>query len=95
VLAAGTPDKAIRLADQHAGQIHLLITDVVMPKMNGRELANRLHAAYPDMKIIFMSGYTADIITNQGSLQENLNFLEKPFTMNELANKVREVLESK
>ncbi|NTW98485.1 MAG: response regulator [Geobacteraceae bacterium] len=93
VLTAGTPQEAIRLADEHAGEIHLLITDVVMPKMNGRDLATQLHAAYPDMKIIFMSGYTADIITDQGLLQEDVDFLQKPFKMKELASKVRAVLD--
>ncbi|NTW48547.1 MAG: PAS domain S-box protein [Chlorobiales bacterium] len=95
VLAAGTPEEALRLADEHAGEIHLLITDVVMPKMNGRALANQLHAAYPDMKILFMSGYTADIIASRGMLEGDVNFLQKPFTMMDMGRKIREALDKK
>ena len=70
VLAASTPGEAIRLAGEHAGEIHLLMTDVVMPEMNGRDLAERLHAIYPDLKRLFMSGYTADVIAHHGVLDE-------------------------
>ncbi len=94
VLAAPTPTEAIRLAKEHAGRIHLLVTDVVMPGMNGRELAGRLLQSHPAMKSLYMSGYTADIIAHHGVLDEGVNFLQKPFLAGALAAKVREVLES-
>ncbi len=92
VLAAGTPGEAIRLAEEHAGEIQLLITDVVMPEMNGRDLAERMQSLYPGMKILFMSGYTADVIAHRGVLDEGVNFIQKPFSMKDLAVKVREAL---
>ena len=95
VLAAGTPGEAIGLAEEHASEIHLLITDVVMPEMNGRDLAERLQSLYPGMKILFMSGYTADVIAHRGVLDEGVNFIQKPFSMKDLAVKVREALREK
>ena len=92
VLASHLPEEALRLAGQHKGEIHLLITDVVMPGMSGLELSKKITAKMPQTKLLFMSGYTADIITNHGILADNLNFLQKPFSINELAEKVREVL---
>ncbi|MDK9708930.1 MAG: ATP-binding protein [Desulforhopalus sp.] len=94
VLAAGTPSEGIRLANEYPGQIHLLATDVIMPEMNGRELSARLLESRPEMKCLFMSGYPADIIANQGVLIEGVSFLRKPFSKGELAAKVREALES-
>ncbi|NTV45619.1 MAG: PAS domain S-box protein [Chlorobiales bacterium] len=93
-LSANLPSKALCLVKEYHSKIDLLITDVIMPEMNGRELADQLHAAYPDMKIMFMSGYTADTIANWGILQEDVHFLQKPFTMKDLACKIREVLEA-
>jgi CheY-like chemotaxis protein len=93
VVAATTPDEALRLAGQRAGGIHLLLTDVVMPGMNGRELADRLKAITPGLKCVFMSGYTVDAIVHRGVLDEGVHFLQKPFTLNDLATKVREALE--
>lgn len=92
VLAAETPEKAIALAKEHAGNIQLLLTDVIMPKMNGRDLANHLHSLYPDLKILFTSGYTADSIDQHGMLEEGVRFIQKPFTMQQLEEKVRESL---
>ena len=94
VLAAGTPGEAMRLAGAYSGQIHLLATDVIMPEMNGRELSARLLESRPGIKCLFMSGYTANIIANQGVLEEGVSFIQKPFSKNELAAKVREALES-
>ena len=94
VLAARTPGEAIRLAEEHAGEIHLLMTDVVMPEMNGRDLARTLLSLYPDLKRLFMSGYTANVIAHHGVLDEGVHFIQKPFSMKDLAAKVREVLES-
>jgi PAS domain S-box-containing protein len=93
VLTAGTPDAAIAVAQSHKGRIDLLLTDVVMPQMNGRQLAQRLGEAVPDLKCLFMSGYTANVIAHRGILDEGVNFLQKPFLMAALAAKVREVLD--
>lgn len=92
VLSAGTPGKAIQLAQEHSGEIHLLMTDVVMPEMNGRDLAGNLLALYPNLKRLFMSGYTANVIAHHGLLDEGVNFIQKPFARKDLACKVREVL---
>lgn len=94
VLAAEDPDEALRLAAGHKTKIDLVITDVVMPGMNGRELAARLAEIYPRMECLFMSGYTADVIAHHGILEKNVHFLSKPFSRNELARKVREVLDA-
>ncbi len=93
VLQASTPGEAIRLAREHAGKINLLLTDVIMPEMNGRELAKSLLSLYPDMKRLFMSGYTADVIAHHGLLDEGVRFISKPFSMKGLIAKVREVLD--
>ncbi|NTV46284.1 MAG: PAS domain S-box protein, partial [Chlorobiales bacterium] len=95
VLATETPEEAVRLAEEHAGEIHLLITDVVMPKMNGHDLAIHLHGLYPDMQILYVSGYSANVITEQGMLEKFDDFLQKPFTMKGLAEKIREVMDKK
>ena len=95
VLAAATPEEAIRLAEEHSGKIHLLITDMVMPGMNGRDLAKRFLSIYPAMKCLFMSGYTANMIAHQGILDEGVYFIQKPFSKNDLMAKVRKVLDQK
>ncbi|GFE60667.1 PAS domain-containing sensor histidine kinase [Geobacter sp. AOG2] len=92
VLVASSPGEAIALVEEHASEINLIITDVVMPDMNGRDLAKRLLSLCPDMKILFMSGYTADVIAHRGVLDEGVNFIQKPFSMTVLANKVQEAL---
>jgi CheY-like chemotaxis protein len=92
VLAAGTPAEAVALA-RTANDIHLLITDVVMPGMNGRELAERLAPTRPGLKHLFMSGYTADVIAHRGILNEGVQFIQKPFSRRVLALKVRETLD--
>jgi two-component system, cell cycle sensor histidine kinase and response regulator CckA len=75
VLAAGTPGEAIRLAQEHSGRIDLLMTDVVMPEMNGRDLAKNLLSIYPDIRRLFMSGYTANVIAHHGVLDEGVHFI--------------------
>jgi PAS domain S-box-containing protein len=93
VLATAMPGEAIKLARQHPGEIHLLITDVIMPEMNGVELADRLHSLYPDMKRLFMSGYTADVIAVHGVLDdERLDYIQKPFLSHVLLAKVAKIL---
>jgi len=92
VLSAATPAEAIALAKIHADKIHLLMTDVVMPEMNGRDLARHLIAVYPDVKLLFMSGYTANVIAHQGVLDEGVSFIQKPFSRADLLIKLRSVL---
>jgi CheY-like chemotaxis protein len=93
VLPAHQPDEALRIVEQYDGKIDLLVTDVVMPEMNGKELRYRIGAHHPEIKALFISGYTADVIVHRGILQKNVNFLQKPFTVEKLVNKVREVLD--
>jgi PAS domain S-box-containing protein len=93
VLAAATPGEAIRVAAEHAGEIHLLMTDVVMPEMNGRDLAKRLLSAHPSLRQLFTSGYPANVITHRGVLDEGVHFIQKPYSMKDLAAKLREVLD--
>jgi PAS domain S-box-containing protein len=93
VLAAGCPAEAIRMAGEHAGRIDLLLTDVVMPGMNGRDLAKSLVSTCPGLKRLFMSGYTADIIARHGVMDEGAHFIQKPFSLKDLAAKLREALE--
>jgi PAS domain S-box-containing protein len=93
VLAAGTADNAIRLAREHSCPIHLLLTDVVMPEMNGRDLATRVAALQPGVKSLFMSGYTADIIEQRGVTEGDTHFIQKPFSAKGLAAKVRQALD--
>jgi two-component system cell cycle sensor histidine kinase/response regulator CckA len=80
-------------AEEHSGDLHLLITDVVMPEMNGRELAEQLGTIRPNLKCLYMSGYTADLIAHRGILDEGLNFIQKPFGSDDLAARVRQVLD--
>ena len=94
VLTASTPGRAVNLSQAHAAQIDLLITDVVMPEMNGHELAETLQARFPKLKVLFMSGYTANVIADRGVLDAGVNFLQKPFSNRELAAKVHEILKS-
>ena len=92
VLPANSAGEAISLAREYADEIHLLLTDVVMPEMNGRDLARNLLPLYPHLKRLFMSGYTANVIAHHGVLDEGVHFLQKPFTMQDLAAKIRAVL---
>jgi len=94
VLEADSGEDALKVAQEHEGSIHLLITDVVMTGMNGRELAERLMPLNPEMKVLFMSGYMEDIIAHHGILSSEINFLEKPFSPESLMRKVRTVLDS-
>ena len=94
VLAAATADQAQALAREHSGPIHLLLSDLIMPAMDGLELSGHLQAQRPEMKVLFMSGYSADIISSKGILQEDVHFLPKPMSYDALTGKVREVLDS-
>jgi FixJ family two-component response regulator len=81
------------LAREHTGTIDLLLTDVVMPEMNGRELAARLAEIRPGLRRLFMSGYTADVIASRGVLEEGVEFVQKPFTRKRLVARIRQVLD--
>ena len=94
VIDAGDPATAILISNAHNGPIHLLLTDVVMPGMTGRELANHLSPRRPEMRVLYMSGYTENAIGQNGTLDEGITLLQKPFTLLTLKAKVREVLDS-
>jgi two-component system cell cycle sensor histidine kinase/response regulator CckA len=93
VHAQASPASAIAFVERHGQKIDLLLTDVVMPKMSGRELAEKLAVLRPEMKVLFMSGYTDDTIVHHGALDSGIAFLQKPITPDVLARKVREVLD--
>jgi two-component system cell cycle sensor histidine kinase/response regulator CckA len=92
ILAAHCPAEAIRISESHPGPIHLLVSDVIMPKMNGAQLATVLSAQRPEMKVLYVSGYTDDTIVRHGVLEPGLAFLQKPFSPKTLARKVCELL---
>lgn len=94
VLRADTPGRAIELAREHHDRIHLLMTDVIMPEMNGRDLAKNILPIHPGIKRLFMSGYTADIIAHHGVLDEGVHFIQKPFSLPNMAAMVRDVLDT-
>jgi len=93
VLPADTPAEAVEKAKKYSGAIDLLMTDVVMPEMNGRDLAAKLINLHPNIKLLFMSGYTANVIAHQGVLDDGVAFIQKPFSMADMTMKVREVLD--
>jgi CheY-like chemotaxis protein len=93
VLEAGEGEEALRVAQEHLAEIHLLLTDVVMPRMGGKELADRLKTLRPRVKVLFVSGFPDDAIAQHGILAPSIAFLQKPFSPATLAQKVREVLD--
>ncbi len=95
ILKASTPREAVEQVEKFNGTIHLLITDVIMPEMNGRALADKLQSLYPEMKCLFLSGYTADVISRHGVLGEEMHFIQKPFSRSDIAAKVREMLDDR
>jgi len=94
VLAANSPFEAMATAARHDGSIDLLVTDVIMPELNGRELSRRLQAGHPGLRTLYISGYTANVIAHRGLLEDGIMLVEKPFTRQQLADKVREALTS-
>lgn len=95
VLIASTPSEALRQVKTHRSEIQLVITDVVMPEMNGRELVKIISEINHGLKYLFTSGYMANVIAHHGVLDKGVYFLQKPFSMNDLSYKVREALERK
>jgi DNA-binding response OmpR family regulator len=95
VLVAENGQEAIEVAQKHQGLIHLLLTDVVMPGMSGQELAGRLTTMRPEMKVLYMSGHTNETVLRHGVLETGADLLQKPFMLDDLACKVRAVLEGK
>ena len=94
VLAANSPTAALSVAEVHQGEIQLLLTDVVMPDMNGRDLAKQIQEICPKIKTLYMSGYTANVIAHHGVLDEGINFIQKPFSRTDLSIRIREALDS-
>ncbi len=94
VYPALTSEAALEKAKKYCSSIDLLITDVVMPGMTGRELSEALNKICPDIQTLYMSGYTADIITHRGVLDQGINFIQKPFSLSQLSGKVKDILES-
>jgi PAS domain S-box-containing protein len=95
VMAAGTPAQALQIAALHEGEIHVMLTDVIMPGMSGRDLRDHLARSRPSMACVFMSGYPADVISHHGVLDEDVELLEKPFSKATLAARLRKVLPGK
>lgn len=94
VLSASTPDLALQTCGTHPDPIHLLLTDVIMPSMNGKALADRVRKLRPGIRVLFMSGYTAEALQQKARLSEDLHVLQKPFNRAELAQRVRDALDS-
>ncbi|MEJ2662385.1 MAG: response regulator [Desulfobacteraceae bacterium] len=93
VMSAGSPEAALLKAEAYDGEIHLLVTDVIMPGMNGKDVAEKIRKNRPAMKLLFMSGYTANVIAHRSMLDPGVKFISKPFTVQQLSAKVRKVLE--
>ena len=94
VLSTNFPKEALSIAEEWGDKIDLLITDVIMPDMNGKELSSQILLMRPNIKIIYLSGYTANVIAHHGIIDEGINFLQKPFSRKELSHKIREVLDA-
>jgi len=95
VLEADNEEDALLICQQYKDTIHLMVTDVVMPRISGPELAKLLVVIHPEMKVLYMSGYTDDAIVHHGVLDKGVNYIQKPFTFDGLARKVQEVLDVK
>jgi DNA-binding NtrC family response regulator len=94
VVDADTPDKALSMVEATPGPIHLLVTDMVMPRMNGQELARRIAVLKPEARVVFMSGYSDQTMGDQGTLPPDALFLQKPFTVDALLKTIRRALDA-
>ncbi|RMF87640.1 MAG: response regulator, partial [Nitrospinota bacterium] len=94
VLTAGSGEEALQRCAGHRGPLHLVLTDVVLPQMSGRELVERVQARYPGVRVLYMSGYTDNVVAQRGVLKPGTPFLQKPFTPDTLVRKVREALDT-
>lgn len=94
VIAAATPDELLRCMEDRPERVDLLITDIVMPEMNGRELAERITQANPDVKLLYLSGYSSSEVSSRGLLTTEVHFLDKPCSLSALATKIRKVLDA-
>ena len=94
VLTAASGEEALSVSEAHSGDIHLFMSDVILPGMNGRTAAERISASRPGIKVLYNSGYTAEVIDRQGILESGINFISKPFSSGELSRRVREILDS-
>jgi two-component system cell cycle sensor histidine kinase/response regulator CckA len=92
ILAAGTPAEAVHIAESHPGPIHLMVTDVILPGISGPRLAFRLSTVRPEMKVLYVSGYTYDTIAQHGALKPGVAFLQKPVSLKMLVSRVSEML---
>jgi CheY-like chemotaxis protein len=92
VLSCSHPREGIEVSLRHSGQIDLLLTDVVMPGMNGRDMANQILQSLPELRVVFMSGYTEHVLTREGEVDQKLEYLQKPFTLQTLMRKLEQVL---
>ncbi|MEJ2056020.1 MAG: response regulator [Calditrichaceae bacterium] len=92
-ILANSPEEAMRISKQYPDKIDILISDVIMPDMNGRELAENIQTERPEIKCLFMSGYTANVIAHRGIIDEGVDFIQKPFSLNSFGKKIREVLD--
>lgn len=95
VLAAVLPSKALHLASEYRGEIHMLLTDIIMPEMNGRDLAEKISVLHPNLITLFMTGYSAEVPVNGRANQERIDFIQKPFSTQTLADRIREALGNK
>ena len=93
VIHAGDSEEAMKISKKFNNKIHLLLTDLILPGLNGRELSEQLAKKRKDMKVLFISGYSDDVIAKHGMIDEGLSFMQKPFTASSLGMKIREVLE--
>jgi CheY-like chemotaxis protein len=93
VLVASHGNEALSVCKKHKGSIHLLVTDIVMPRMSGRELASRMAKIHPGIKVLYMSGYTENAIAHHSVLNKDMHYIQKPFTLEGMARAVREVLD--
>ena len=94
VLTAGTKEEALRYTGEKGNDLDLILSDIVMPEMNGKEIIDSISKKHPGIKCLFMSGYTDDIIASHGILEEGISFIQKPFSSQELALTIRRILDS-